>query len=483
MPDQCMRWLTPSINRMAATILIHCAATMVCHGQSKTRYLSCDNENGEVVCHKDNGDATTVKQGGTRTSAGTAAPENSRQAAPDAVAGKAATNPVSSTPGSEEVEIAVEINGKRVSDFSEMVQVRGKGFYATAEQFSQWRLPLPKEDALSVQGETFYPLEKLPGIKQDFNSNEQLLSIHIPATDFLPTVLDVMQQTPYKIAVPDVGLFLNHQMQFSQVAQLSTLSGLFETGFFSKYGLVTSRFVEREFITSQTPVRLDTQFVREFPTHRAKLTIGDAVSSSGPWAEQVNFGGISWSTDFTSQPGFLSLSLPNVAGQASLPSTVDIYVNNVRTTGQSIDAGPFAIKDIPVITPEGNISMVITDVLGRQQIVTQSYITTRELLRPGVSQYTYELGSIRRAVGIISDGYGAAFLDGTHRYGLTRSLTINGRVEVLIKSQTVGGGFDYALSNLGLLSGGIAVDHGPDNFGMGGLAYVSFTRRLAKFGY
>ena len=44
--------------------------------------------------------------------------------------------------------------------------------------------------------------------------------------------------------------------------------------------------------------------------------------------------------------------------------------------------------------------MVVTDVMGRQQIVTTSFNRSTTLLRKGVNEYVYEAGSLRYGYGM-----------------------------------------------------------------------------------
>jgi outer membrane usher protein len=257
-------------------------------------------------------------------------------------------------------------------------------------------------------------------------------------------------------------------------------AGLFETGFFSQLGVLTSRFSDSNFAIAP-PIRLDTQLTREFPDRMAALTMGDALSSSGPWVRQINYAGVRWASDFSTQPNFVPVVMPSLAGSAAEPSTVDIYVNGMRTYRQQVDAGPFAIQNVPVITGEGQVQMVVTDVLGRQQVITQSYMNTPQLLRRDVNEYTYEAGSMRRDFGSVSDDYGGMFFAGSERHGFSKTLTLDGRVEATAQQQTVGAGADYGWFPLGLISSEFAVSH--SDMGPGGLVYVSFQHSARLLGY
>jgi outer membrane usher protein len=173
--------------------------------------------------------------------------------------------------------------------------------------------------------------------------------------------------------------------------------------------------------------------------------------------------------------------MPAIRGEATQPSTADLYVNSIRTMSQPVDAGPFSIPTVPVMTGMGNIQLVVTDVMRRQQVIDTSYISTPQLLRSGVSNYTYEAGSLRRNLGVTSNQYNSIFAAGTDHYGLSDRVTLNGRLELLPESQTVGAGAACALLPLGLIAGDIAFSH--SDAGAGVLAYAQFQHSARYLGY
>ncbi len=72
---------------------------------------------------------------------------------------------------------------------------------------------------------------------------------------------------------------------------------------------------------------------------------------------------------------------------------------------------------------------MITDALGRQETVTVPYYTSAQLLKPGLHDYSYNIGYQREAFGQKSAEYGDAAFLGFHRYGISDSLTAGVRAE------------------------------------------------------
>ena len=379
-----------------------------------------------------------------------------------------------------ELIVAVQINGQSASDFAVLLQ-GDTGYYATAQLLTEWRLRKPSAPPLTRNNVDYYPLSALDGVSCRLDSSLQILYLEVPASDFVDSVLQATDRGDEKIAAPDPGAFVNQNFEFTGVDNSLAISGLVETGAFSKLGVVNSRFVSRDMMESLRVTRLDTQFSRDFPHRMATFLIGDTVSATDPWALQVYYGGLRWASKFSTRPTFIPVALPSVSGQVTVPSTVDLYVNNTKVSQQQVDPGPFAIQNIPVMTGQGDITMVVTDLLGKQQRITQSYIRSATMLRKGVSEYSYDAGTLRYGYGMLHSGYTSAFAAATHRYGWSNSLTLNGRAELQARNQTLGGGADFSIPHIGVMSAAIAFSHSAR--GMGALAYGQFQHQNQSFSF
>ena len=266
---------------------------------------------------------------------------------------------------------------------------------------------------------------------------------------------------------------------FSASSAGQQLGGLFDAKLFSSLGVLSSDMVKTDFLSASSHDAARYPFTREIPGKMQMLTFGDTVSASDTWSQSVHFAGVQFARNFAIQPFFVPFALPTVQAQAAQPSTVDIYMNNVLMMRQTVDAGPFAIQNIPVITPEGDMRMVVTDMMGRQQIITRSYLSISNLLRKGVSSYSYETGIMRWGEGTVTDSYHTPFVSGTHGYGVRDSLTVNFRGEVLGVSQTLGFGSMWGIKKFALVAANVAASH--SDAGLGRLVYGLVQRRTTNW--
>jgi len=334
---------------------------------------------------------------------------------------------------------------------------------------------------VAALGLDYYPLDAIEGARYEVDESAQAIDITAPASAFTYTSLDGLGNVRTVATRPDPGLFLNHDFQLLYSGKRELLSGLVEGGFFSRLGVFTSQFAGPDLLHSFVPRRLNAQFFRDFPESMTTFTVGDSFSAVSPWARTVAYGGVRYASKFATQPGFVPTPLPGIAGLASQPSTVDVYVDNVKRLSQSVAAGPFAIQNVPVISGQGEIRMVVTDVLGRQQVITEAYIRSSQLLRAHVSDFTYEAGTLRLNYGIESNHYRSFFADATYRRGLSDTLTLEGRIETQIGTETAGLGAIYGLRNVGIFSGGLAAS--IEGGHPGELLYAGYTRAERSFGF
>ena len=379
--------------------------------------------------------------------------------------------------------LTVRVNGIELSESEPVLELEPGRLFVPVAIFGLGRLRLPAERPTHVAavGLDYYPLDAIVGGHYGIDESAQAIDITAPASAFTYTTLDGLGNVRTVATRPDPGLFLNHDFQLLHSGGQELLSGLVEGGFFSRLGVLTTQYAGPDMLHHLVPRRLNTQFFRDFPESMTTLTVGDSFSAYSPWARTVAYAGVRYASKFATQPGFISTPLPGIAGQASQPSTVDVYVDNVKRLSQPVAAGPFAIQNVPVISGQGEIRMVVTDILGRQQVITESYIRSSQLLRAGVTDFTYEAGTVRLNYGVKSNQYRSFFADASYRRGLSDTLTLEARMETQLGTETAGLGAIYALPRLGIFSGGMA---GSMTGGRSGeLLYTGYSRAQRNFGF
>lgn len=377
----------------------------------------------------------------------------------------------------EECWLAATVNGYKFPQPFLFIKRQGNNLLARHEDIRAWRLLPPNDAAVRHNGSVFYPLDAFEGLSYRIDDSLQELAIDAAPALFETTAIEG-GTSPHSI--PDrssIGGFVNYDLFADHARRRSVMSGLFELGAFGPRGAVTSNFIWRD----ERLIRLTTTWNDDRPGQVASLRIGDAAGIAGSWGRSVQFGGVQWASNFTTQPGMGIISSPNLAGEAILPSTLDLFVNDALRMRAQVPAGPFAIQGLPTITGQGEARLVVRDPLGHEQIVTSAYYASPRVLKEGLQNYAYEAGFIRRHYGIASADYGRFFAAGTHRLGITGSLTGEARAELLRDQQTLGLNAALLWPAAGVVFSTVAASRSRD--GTGWLAGVGIERQGKRFGF
>jgi outer membrane usher protein len=373
-----------------------------------------------------------------------------------------------------ELLLQVDINRQGLNE-TVLVLRAGERFLISAEDLARWRLREPDAPALMHEGRAYFPLDALPGVSFELDERRQRLAISTSAQAFAETVSPLpgpgIGPAPL---LPQPGAFLNYTVSASRASSETATGALFEAGFFSRYGVLTSSAVAATLERTADWHRLDTTYTIDYPQRRASLRFGDAVTRAGAWGRAVRFGGAQFGTNFGTQPGFIPFPVTAALGQAALPSTVDVFVNNALVTRRSVPPGPFAITDIPVVTGSGDVRVVVRDLLGREQIYTQPFYGSTTLFRKGISDYSFEAGAVREDFGIASDHYSEHVAAATYRAGITDRLTGEARAEHSASSAAGGVSAAFLAADLAVLSATGALS--SSDAGTGGLLGFGFER-------
>ncbi|OWQ87724.1 hypothetical protein CDN99_17690 [Roseateles aquatilis] len=306
----------------------------------------------------------------------------------------------------------------------------------------------------------------------------QTLEIDAPPQAFSDQQLEVARAATQVTLPSTFGVYGNYDVQWQRrVGGDGNVNGLAEVGVLTPAGDLSHQQLYRGG-TGGGWVRLDTRWTMDRPEHLASWRLGDSVAQPGTWGQAMRFGGVQWSTDFSLRPGFLSFPLPTLKGEAALPSTVDVFVNNSQRLQGRVQPGPFDITDLPLVTGQGEIRTVVRDLLGREQVVVQPYYISPALLKPGLSSSSVELGWLRENYGVDSNRYGRAMLAGTWRNGVSSGFTQEWRGELAARQQAVGASGLWLVSELGTLSlSGVASRSDDPAARRGALAAVGVERQ------
>ncbi|KQU74918.1 MULTISPECIES: fimbria/pilus outer membrane usher protein [unclassified Rhizobacter] len=334
-------------------------------------------------------------------------------------------------PGERLMPLEVRVNQQPSGGW--LLMERAGVLFAPAIAFDEWRLNRPELPPLRVRGQSWYPLSALPGFAARFHPAAQSVDLDFAPQAFAATRLT--QPAPKRPAVSpaEPALALNYDLSLTRsaargVATQQDLGALVEVALSGDAGVLSSSHAGRNLAVrgfDATPrwQRLETSFTHDFPEPRISLRLGDLATHAGAIGRPVFFGGVQVSRNFALEPGFVSRPIPSLAGTSSAPSTLELYINDVLRQTGNLPAGPFTVNELPLPDSTGQVRMVVRDILGRETVVEQSFLSSNALLAAGLSDWSLEAGELRRNLGLPDARYATRFGAGLYRLGLSPDWT------------------------------------------------------------
>lgn len=396
----------------------------------------------------------------------------------------ATTSACQAAPIAQQRFMAISINGQPAPTPVVVLEGFDARLYLPEHLFSDQQLRISdtqQAGGFDLDGQRYLPLDGIAGMKARVDETQQTLFVEVPPQAYQGRMLDLSHPLAPTVDDASPGAMVNYDVYYAKAQTTRNVSALLETGLFHDTGVLLNRQVLQQTNGQYRSFRLDTSFTYTSPTKMAALTLGDSVSTAGNWSRPVYFGGLQWRTNFATRPNFQPVALPAASGVASAPSVVDVYVDNVLRSRQNVDTGPFALNNLPIFSGQGTVQLVVRDVLGRQQVISQPYLASPYLLRPGVNDFGFQTGRLRRGYGSPDSRYGAYFASGTIRQGMTHQITVESHLELeAANGGSASVGIAAPVAGAAVISTGVALGkwQGSDY-----LAYAQLDRATRGHGF
>lgn len=339
------------------------------------------------------------------------------QAVPARAAGSALQGPIT-------LYLEVTVNGQPGGDIVEVTQ-HGAGHHAIdAAVLRQLHLQTDQPAGTRVA------VESLPGVTARYDGPNQRLALQVPPAWLPAQTLQTEEREALQLSAGS-GWLLNYDA-YAQRSQGSQSTAVWsEQRYFGPQGIAShSGLYRRADGSGQSGyLRYDTRWTRTDPAAATEFTLGDMVTGALPWTTAVRLGGVQWSRNFSTRPDLVTYPLPEFAGQAAVPSAVDVFVNGFRSTSQNVAPGPFTLGGLPTVSGSGVASIVTTDALGRRVSTDVPFYVSSQLLRPGWTDYSLSLGALRRDFGMRNLAYGQTLGAGVYRRGISDRWTLEGQAQ------------------------------------------------------
>ncbi len=328
-------------------------------------------------------------------------------------------------PSPVELQLEVWVNGYTTNLIAQFVELPGGSLAVSREALIDLELVVPGNGATT----TSVRLDTIPGVTYRLDRTTQTLYLTVPKGMRKAKVYDATRSgTAVDAGRADYSSLLNYSL-FASAAQgvsARTVTGAYG-GFNGVNASLDGRFIAPFGTFSQTALvgtipnyynaldplsvssvdarRFDSTFTYVDPGTFMTYKAGDTINGGLAWTRPVRMGGFQVQRNFTARPDIITQALPSFSGSAAAPSSVDVFVNGVKTYSQQVAAGPFQLANVPTIGG-GEARVVVRDASGKEVETKLPFFNAPSLLRPGLYEASAEVGVARYNFGITSNDYG-----------------------------------------------------------------------------
>jgi outer membrane usher protein len=326
---------------------------------------------------------------------------------------------------SDEALVEVSINGDVQPQWVLVRLAESGAVQVMSAELNLWGIVVPERIlGAATDGAGYVDLDAVPGIHGELNGLASRLEVTVQPSLLQPHSLSLASAPAADPALSPPGVFANYDLTGTASPGVRGLSGLFEAGVFRGPVVANTTWLATSLGTGLSQgVRLESALVADFPASHSSLRIGDGLVQPSPAGAQLRMAGVSWGTDFSTTPQFITFPLPAIHGEAVVPSAVDLLVNGNPIQHMSVPAGPFTLERIPVPNGSGELSFMVRDALGREQVVHENYYASQQLLSAGLSDWRLDVGTRRQDFALRSNAYSGWIAHSSWRRGLTDSVT------------------------------------------------------------
>ncbi|MFN0192864.1 MAG: fimbria/pilus outer membrane usher protein [Aestuariivirga sp.] len=368
------------------------------------------------------------------------------------------------------LQLEVSINGQALGLIGAFVQMPDGSLHATAGELAELGIKTTIADPMQLVA-----LASLSGAAMRYDESAQSIDIRLEDAGRLSKVFDAQQTDGATAESSGMGIVLNYTAFASttlggegSLADSSNASLTLDSRAYSPLGVLSNAVILGETEESDAGVlRLDTTWSYDHADWMIEASAGDVISGGLAWTRPVRIGGVQLRRNFGVRPDLITMPLPSASGSAAVPSTVDVYIGNVKAYSQDVPAGPWSIANIPAVTGRGEARIVVRDATGRETETVSDFIASSDLLRPGLTDFSAEAGVARESYGSKSFDYGQEPLaSASLRHGLTDGLTAEAHAETGDGLLNGGAGLVAALGTFAIASFSAAASSYDDREGL-----------------
>ena len=383
--------------------------------------------------------------------------------------------------GGQLLIVEIHLNGVRQGEFT-VVATDDGDFLLQAPDLQAMGVQPPYGAPREADGQAHFSLRALRAGELRFDEAQLALFVALPPERLPTQALDLQPGLPQRVLEPrDDSAFFNYRAQYAgdTAGAASGLALSTELGVRRGDWLLRSESLHARGGSGSGAqnLRYATSVTHDDRRTLRRWILGDFSAASGELGGLVNLGGISFSQAYQINPYFIRQPMASFTGNIAAPAQADIYLDGVRVRTETLQPGPFALRNLNYYGGQREVSVVVRDRFGREQTLAAPFYFTDASLREGLHDYSYNLGFQRRNLGVASNDYGPLALSAFHRYGLSERLTLGGRLEAEPGRFNLGASAAWRSDTLGVALASVAGGRGAAGAGWAGVLRHAYQAR------
>lgn len=266
-----------------------------------------------------------------------------------------------------------------------------------------------------------------------------------------------------------IGGAINYQVEkhFGDGPNQREKTSLFIDSFFNiQSTVIESKIYYRETQNNEKQwFRGDTRIVKDFEDHRIRVQVGDVYPSGFGLMQASPIGGAAISRQFLLSPYHVPYSQGEGEFTLNTRSEVRTFLNDSLIRSETLPAGTYNIRDLPLVNGLNNVRVEVTDEFGNKRFFEFNLPISTTLLRKNEWNFSLSSGTPFQDQDFKRQYDSQNLTSGFAQYGVTNSFT-TGAYAQRIQDYTLFG-VESGLSTLvGNFFLGIAQSDNEDNSGL-----------------
>lgn len=334
----------------------------------------------------------------------------------------------------------------------------GNGYWVRSSSLVAWRLSPDTPVERTIEAEHYQQVCSAARSTRCFYDDSAAVVTIDAAVDQLVR-LNIAGGGPARVmptATPAFGAYANYDLLAARSGG-SRLTGMYtDAHLFSRYGngYLRAGVLSVGGRTTLTARAVGWQW--DQPDSARSVTVGGILGGGSTQRPPLPMIGVRYGSDYALRPDISLIPRPRISSAVERPTRADLFVDGLFRRSGEVPYGPFDIEADALLSGLGQMQLVTTDQRGVQTVETLGYYFAPQLLPPGLTEFSAEVGVVSPDAVRLSAS-GRPVLSGTVRQGWSDTHTASATAVFSRRAGLVGVMSDYKLGIQGVLRSGLSV--------------------------